>query len=127
MMKQLFLEFSFEDNEITQEDTLEDAQSYFNAFTRVMIVTTNTICNEQTLAGINTIQALTDLVLTHDKSLAYAKAQGKEFDTVKKHFIVTIHPTVENYRITANTLLMASKIESICRELGFDESIISSF
>lgn len=99
---------------------------YFCSRTRVMIVTTHVIHNESTLVGINSLQGVIDFLLTQDKAFAVkSNSLGNEqSDTVKKHFLMTFHPTVQNYKIVTDTLVLASRVEKICQEMGMNNESI---
>ena len=104
-------------------DNTPDMEHYFNSRTRVMIVTSHLIYDETALTGISSLQGVIDFLLTQNKSLAMKPTPSSETtdDRVKKHFIFALHPTVQNYRCTVDTLALASKVDRLLKHLGGDE------
>ena len=93
-----------------------------------MIVTTNNLYNEATLQEINQIQGLVELLVTQDLSVAsnYYNQNKEKNEDIKRHFILTTHPTTVNYKATLETLALATKLDNLCGTATRNESALYS-
>ena len=112
-MKQIMLDFSFEGGDSSKGSEMGGS---LEKRTRVMIVTTNNLYNEADLENIGQMQGIVDLILTQDIELAQRSnsRSNEKNEGVKKHFILTMHPTAANYKTTLETLALATKLDKLC-------------
>jgi len=88
--------------------------------TKIMFVCTSNIKEESYFSGLNSIDSLIDLIMTEDKTAVIRKekvaTRKTASDNVIKHFLLTTSPTVQNYKLTANAISLASCIDNIFKE-----------
>ena len=124
-MKQILLDFSYGDGKTSKDSDSPSTNANSESRTRIMIVTSSTLLNESSLEDINNVQGFVDMILTQDKNIAL-KSNSKTSDkneSVKKHFILTLHPTAANYKATLDTLVLASRLDNVCGLIGRNDRI----
>ena len=128
-MKQILLDFRYDTASTFKESESPDMKGETEKRTKVMIVTTGDLFNEASLEDINTVQGIVDLILTQDRNIALKSntRTSEKNEAVKKHFILTMHPTSVNYKATLETLVLASKLDNICGTLNRVERKIAFF
>jgi len=86
-----------------------------------MLVTINHILEEQAFNGLTSLDSIIDLLLTQDKQRVLRNdrenAGKQKVDNVDKCFILSLNPTLANYKVNVDCLSLITKLDRFIKPI----------